>query len=234
MTFETLLRGLDTASPLPFLLTPEHVRRLDLSAENPALAAFDPADTAAFSAFISSEIIRQGARCLAGGYGEHRTLYALSPAFGQGDNEPRTLHLGIDLWLAAGTPVHAVLGGTVHSTQDNAAFGDYGPTLILEHVVAGVHFHTLYGHLARASLDLTRPGQTVATGALLGWLGAPEENVGWPPHLHLQVIRDLGGRRGDYPGVCRRSEAETWLANCPDPNLLLRIGALESPSAATA
>jgi peptidoglycan LD-endopeptidase LytH len=57
-------------------------------------------------------------------------------------------------------------------------------------------------------------------------LGGADENVGWPPHLHLQIIRDLEGRRGDYPGVCRVSEAPQWLARCPDPNLLLRIEAL--------
>jgi murein DD-endopeptidase MepM/ murein hydrolase activator NlpD len=139
---------------------------------------------------------------------------------------PRTLHLGIDLWLAAGTPITAVLGGTVHSTQDNAAFGDYGPTLILEHVLEGERFFTLYGHLAQPTLQRTRAGQRIETGQLLGWLGAPHENVGWPPHLHFQVMRDLGGRRGDYPGVARPSEAAPWLANCPDPNLLLRIRAL--------
>lgn len=224
--FSELLRQQAVASPLSFDLNAERVLRLDLSPGNSALAAFDPGDTPAFSAFIASEMSRVGARYAAGGYGENRRLYAMSAVFGTGEAEPRTLHLGIDLWLEAGTPVHAVLGGTVHSTQDNAAFGDYGPTLILEHVLAGERFYTLYGHLAQATLQQTQPGQRINTGQLLGWLGSPHENVGWPPHLHFQVMRDLGGRSGDYPGVCRPSEAAQWLANCPDPNLLLRIRAL--------
>lgn len=224
--FATLLATQPTASPLPFDLNSERVLRLDLSDDNPALGYFDPGDTAIFSAFVQSEIERAGARYAAGGYNENRSLYQMSAVFRSSDAEPRTLHLGIDLWLAARTPVHAVLGGIVHSTQDNAAFGDYGPTLILEHKIEGVRFHTLYGHLQRASLQQTLPGQRIETGQLLGWLGEPHENLGWPPHLHFQVVRDLGGRRGDYPGVCRPSEAATWLANCPDPNLLLRIKAL--------
>ena len=57
----------------------------------------------------------------------------------------------------------------------------------------------------------------------LGWLGESHENVGWPSHLHFQIIRELDGREGDYPGVCRASEQATWLKRCPDPNLLLRI-----------
>ncbi len=224
--FTTLLASLPVASPLPFDLNAECGMRLDLSKHNLALRGFDPGNTPAFSAFIEAEIARHGARYAAGGYGENRTLYEMSEVFRSADAEPRTLHLGIDLWLAAGTSVHAVLGGVVHSTQENSAFGDYGPTLILEHEIESTAFFTLYGHLARSTLQRTRPGQRIETGELLGWLGAPHENVGWPPHLHFQVIRDLGGRSGDYPGVARPSEAVQWLANCPDPNLLLRIRAL--------
>lgn len=224
--FERLLSRLAVASPLPFALATAKIARLDLGDGNPALAGLDPADTAAFGAHIDRQIAREGAALAAGGYGENRSLYEMSPVFGSGDAEPRTLHLGIDLWLAAGTAIHAVLPGTLHSTQDNAAFGDYGPTLIFEHDLEGRRFFTLYGHLARPTLERLKPGQRVEAGELLGWLGAPHENVGWPPHLHFQIIRDLGGRSGDYPGVARPSEAATWLANCPDPNLLLRIGAL--------
>ncbi|MES2885177.1 MAG: peptidoglycan DD-metalloendopeptidase family protein [Pseudomonadota bacterium] len=225
-TFDSLLAGATVASPLPFDLNAERGIQLDLSEHNRALDGFDPGDTAAFSAFIEGEISRFDARYAAGGYAENRTLYAMSSVFGTGETEPRTLHLGIDLWLAAGTPIHAVLGGVVHSTQDNAAFGDYGPTLILEHALEGERFFTLYGHLAQPTLQRTRPGQRIETGELLGWLGAPHENVGWPPHLHFQLMRELGGRSGDYPGVARPSEASQWLTNCPDPNLLLRIRAL--------
>jgi len=226
--FEQLLSTLPVASPLAFDLNCLRALRLDLSEHNAALGSFDPGDTALFSAFIAGELAREDAAYAAGGYGENRTLYQMSAVFAAptSELEPRTLHLGIDLWLAAGSAVHAVLGGVVHSTQDNAAFGDYGPTLILQHDIAGERFHTLYGHLARPTLARLQPGQLVATGELLGWLGEPHENVGWPPHLHFQVIRDLGGRSGDYPGVARPSEAAEWLANCPDPNLLLRIKAL--------
>ena len=186
-----------------------------------------PGDTAAFSAFITGEMRRCGARCAVGGYGEHRTLYAMSSVFGSGEAEPRTLHLGIDLWLEAGTAIHAVLPGVIHSVQDNPAFGDYGPTVIVQHDIEGERLHTLYGHLARRTLAHLRPGLCIEAGQVIGWLGEPHENVGWPPHLHLQLIRDLGGRSGDYPGVCRQSESAAWLANCPDPNLLLRLAVLD-------
>ncbi len=225
--WSSLLNALTVASPLPFDLNTRRCLRLDLGGSSATMRGVDPADTPAFTASVQAQIAAAGADYAGGGYAEDRALYRLSAVFGDADREePRTLHLGVDLWLPAGTPVHAVLGGTVHSFQDNAHFGDYGPTLILQHEYAGQRFHTLYGHLARRTLAQITVGQPVATGERLGWLGEPSENMGWPPHLHFQIIGDLGGRSGDYPGVCKPSEAAHWLANCPDPNFLLRIEAL--------
>jgi murein DD-endopeptidase MepM/ murein hydrolase activator NlpD len=221
-----LLAELPAASPFAFDLNSRRCHRLDLSEANPTLQGLDPADSADFGAWIARQLAAAGADYAAGGYAENRALYRMSPRFRTADEDVRTLHLGIDLWITAGTAVHAVLPGVVHSTADNNAFGDYGPTVILEHSLQGERFYTLYGHLARPTLERTRTGQRVAAGELIGWLGEPHENVGWPPHLHLQVIRNLEGRSGDYPGVCKFSERALWLERCPDPNLLLRIEAL--------
>ncbi len=49
-------------------------------------------------------------------------------------------------------------------------------------------FHTLYGHLDRATLGHLVPGQRVRPGQVIGWLGGAAVNGGWPPHLHLQVV----------------------------------------------
>lgn len=223
-----LLETLPAGSPFPFDLASAPGLALDLSDHNPRLHGFDPADTAAFSHWVDEERRRAGAVYAVGGYGENRSLYRLSRHFDGDGQGARTLHLGVDLWLEAGTPVQALLPGVVHSTADNARFGDYGPTLILEHRIGGRVFHTLYGHLARRSLAQTRPGQAVVAEQLIGWLGTAEENLGWPPHLHVQIIEDLEGHQGDYPGVCRPDEAARFLANCPDPNHLLRL-ALLSP-----
>lgn len=226
--WNTLLAALPSASPLAFPLTSQPCCTLDLSASNPALRSFDPGITPDFTAYIWQQMSAAGASYAAGGYAENRTLYAMSPVFSPhgASTEPRTLHLGVDLWLSAGSSVHAVLPGRVHSCQDNAAFGDYGPTILLEHTLQGCVFYTLYGHLARESLVASPVGRVLEAGELLGWLGTPDVNVGWPPHLHFQIITELLGYIGDYPGVCKPSEAEQWLARCPDPNLLLRMPAL--------
>jgi len=158
----------------------------------------------------------------AGGYDEDRAIYA-GEAFTAGD-EPRTIHLGLDIAAPAGTLVFAPLAGTVHSFQDNAAAFDYGPTIILEHTVApDLTFHTLYGHLSRDSLADLRVGRAFAAGEPVATLGTAEVNGNWPPHLHFQIILDIADRRGDFPGVFRKSQRDVWRRICPDPRPLLGI-----------
>jgi murein DD-endopeptidase MepM/ murein hydrolase activator NlpD len=135
--------------------------------------------------------------------------------------EPRTIHLGVDIWTEAGTPVFAPLSGKVHSFRDNAGFGDYGPTIILEHLLDDTLFYTLYGHLSRASLAGLHQGQLFEKGAVLGEIGPYPENGDWPPHLHFQIITDMLGMEGDFPGVASVSKRNFYLSICPDPMLIL-------------
>lgn len=142
--------------------------------------------------------------------------------------EPRRLHLGIDIWGKVGTPVSTPLSAVVHSLRFNQAFGDYGTTIILQHEVNGHTFQTLYGHLSKADLCL-EPSQKLEPGQVFAHFGPPAENGHWPPHLHFQIIFDTQGYSGDYPGVCRWSEKEKFLANCPDPDFLLRMNQYSMP-----
>lgn len=66
-------------------------------------------------------------------------------------------------------------------------------------------------------------GQPVAAGEGIASFGPPAENGNWPSHLHFQVIENMEGMAGDYPGVCRVSERDKYLCNCPDANLLLNL-----------
>ncbi len=156
-----------------------------------------------------------------GGYDEDRGIYDSAVFAGDG-GERRTVHLGIDVFAPAGTAIFAPLGGRVHSFQDNNHIKDYGPTLILEHAPEpGLTFWTLYGHLSRESLNGLHPGKTFAAGETIACLGDFGVNGGWSPHLHFQLILDLGGRSGDFPGVFKRSEREAWKQVCPDPRPFL-------------
>jgi murein DD-endopeptidase MepM/ murein hydrolase activator NlpD len=172
---------------------------------------------------IDDPDVKPGERIRAGGYGEDRGVYS-QVLFAPEGVEPRTVHLGFDIFALAGAGVFAPLNARVHSFKINEADGDYGPTIILQHAPApGLVFHTLYGHLSRNSLNGLKPGAAFMAGERIGELGTRRENGGWSPHLHFQVILDIGDWRGDYPGVCKRSERDHWLAICPDPRPLLGI-----------
>jgi len=198
---------------------------MDLTEANCALTDELLSDKEAYSQYISRCIADAGASYGIGGYAEQRTVYRLSAVFDgeSGKEEPRSLHLGTDIWGAAGTQVMAPLEGRVHSFAFNNQSGDYGATIILHHDIAGNTFYTLYGHLSLHDLQSCREGAKLPAGAVFAHFGNWEENGAWPPHLHFQVILDIGQWKGDYPGVCRYSEKDQWLANSPDPDLILQL-----------
>lgn len=194
---------------------------LDFTATNAELTDEILDNTDLFSAWVNGKLIDNNARYGIGGYNEHRTIYSRSAHFDAGE-EPRRLHLGVDIWGPVGTPIYNFYDATVQSFANNNNFGDYGATIILAYDINGFKFNALYGHLSLASLNGLKEGKFIPAGAKIAALGAKEENGYWPPHLHFQLIRNMEGLNGDYPGVCRFSEREKYLANCPDPNLILK------------
>lgn len=211
--------------------------RVDLSVGSPFLVGPGGVDLPMESWGAEVERLRAsaGAPAVIGHHGEARQLYAGSEAFAEpredGD-EPRTVHIGVDLFAPAGTEVRAPLDGAILSVQRNDAPFDYGPTVILEHAPEGADvFWTLHGHLDGEVLGRLSPGDRVAAGEAFARLGAEHENGGWPPHLHLQVILDRLDLRGDFPGVAAPSRRDVWMAISPDPAPLLGLDSCAAPGA---
>ena len=226
---------------LPFDFRHDPYLILDFSANNPDLATLDLTDTATFTGYVFGKMKAARATVGVGGYNEHRVIYRRSDHFNASE-EPREIHLGIDFWAVAGTPVFAPLPSIVHSFQDNAHFGDYGPTIILEHNIEGDLIYSLYGHLTRTSSKKyilshnlvtifkgvvgLYEGKTFDVGDQIGEIGPYPENGDWPPHLHFQLMTDMLGLRGDFPGVCSLADRAKFLSICPNPNHLLGIPGL--------
>ncbi len=185
-----------------------------------------------FERVIENLLEEKGIAVGAGGYNEVRPFYTTDSYTTQSNDGPhwRTVHLGLDLWAPAHTAIFAPLAGVVQAVQDNAGERDYGPTLILEHhPEPGLTFYTLYGHLSRASIVHWKVGMQVEQGAHLADIGPRPENGNWPPHLHFQVMLDLLGNSGDYPGVAYPDQREVWTSICPDPAPLAGWGASPTP-----
>lgn len=88
-------------------------------------------------------------------------------------------HSGIDLAAPEGTPIKAVLGGTVTYT---GWLGGYGQAVIIRH---GQGMETLYAHNSKI---LVREGQSVTAGQEVSLMGQTGNATG--PNLHLEIRVD--------------------------------------------
>ena len=202
-------------------LTARNTLKFDFTAATQELDRIELKDTSAFEGYVSGKLNQSGKTYGIGGYLEKRVIYRRSEVFATESEDFRNIHLGIDIWTSAGASVHVPYPGKVHSFRDNADFGDYGPTIILEHEIQGKKLYSLYGHLFRKDLENLEIGQEFQAGELLCHVGPFPENGDWPPHLHFQLMWDLGENWGDYPGVAAERDLDFFRENCPDPNGVL-------------
>ncbi len=203
----------------------DKIIEMDFSEGNTELSSAILNDTNHFMNYINGKLHDAGALYGIGGYNEHRTVYSRSTVFDSHlpGEEPRRIHLGVDIWGQLNTPIFAPMDGLVYNFAFNNDFGDYGATIILSHNLEGQTFHTLYGHLCLNDIKNLEIGQHIDKGELFAEFGMPIENGHWPPHLHFQIITDMQGHEGDYPGVCSISDRDKYLSNCPDPDLILQL-----------
>lgn len=221
---QAVVASLSAVTPAPVFL-PDLADRprmvLALDGRLPDMPAFSDRE---FDAWFSARKAGQPDLFGIGLYGERRSVYATDAFADAAGPERRTRHLGIDIFLDAGTPIHAPLSGIVHTIANNAYALDYGHTLILEHRTEdGTPFFSLYGHLGASLPGLLSKGQTVKTGQLIGHLGDWSENGNWAPHLHIQLITDLLGETDNFFGVGHDSHFDVWADISPDANLLLGL-----------
>lgn len=196
---------------------------IDLSISNSELSQIDLKNPNDFETFIENHLQKNKAKVAFGGYNEVRNLYKKTTLFNDEQADERNIHIGMDLWIKAGTLVLAALDGIVYGFDYNAGTGNYGPTIILKHSLENQTFYTLYGHLSVESIEDIKIGALFKKGQQLAILGDSSVNGGYSPHLHFQIIKNMGENFSDYPGVCNKKNLEYYLENCPNPNLVLKI-----------
>ncbi|MBN4070193.1 phosphotransferase [Olleya sp. AH-315-F22] len=168
-------------------------------------------------------------KVIAGGYLEQRLIYTSSAydKIGNNGKESRTIHLGIDFWFPAHTPVHALFDGEVITAVNDSGDKEYGGLIILKHIVEGFEFFTLYGHNTVASVLQHKIGNIIKKGDKISELGNYPENGNWATHLHFQVMLSMLDYRIDYPGVAYLNQLEVWKGLCLNPNLLFKSEVLQ-------
>ncbi|UUW07741.1 peptidoglycan DD-metalloendopeptidase family protein [Flavobacterium plurextorum] len=219
----SILKSLPPAKVIDDAIDYSKYLPLDLSSTNIELVESKPESAADFERFITDYLKANNSEVAYGGYIEGRSLYKRSSIFRNDSIPERNIHIGLDLWTKEGTAVLAPLDGKVHSFKNNAGLGDYGPTIILEHEIESEIFYTLYGHLSLESIENLTVGAVFIKGEQIASLGNSFINGDYAPHVHFQIIRNLGNYWGDYPGVCNTNDLNFYIENCPDPNLLLKI-----------
>lgn len=192
---------------------------LDFSASNPDLKGLNPDNTEDFTAYVFKKLENAGARVGIGGWLEKRMIYDSRQQFNAGS--ARNIHLGADIWAAAGTPLFSPVNAKIHSFANNEGFGNYGPTIILESTEEPLFF--LFGHLSLESLNGLEKGQTVYAGQKIAEIGNYPVNGDWPPHLHFQVMNTMHGMEGDFPGVCSEKQLKVMTGICQNPYPFLGI-----------
>lgn len=208
-----------------FKMQADNTLVLDFSEKNTLLTDAIIKNTQQQEAYILDQLTAADALVGVGGYNEERVLYRRSTLFTDA-KENRNVHLGIDLWTTAGTPIKTPLDGYVHHIKNNKGFGNFGPTIILKHVLDDTVFFTLYGHLSMDSLSNKKTGDFIPKGTPFCKIGNYPVNGDWAPHLHFQVIADMLDYEGDFAGVCSLTDQKRFLALCPNPNLILKIPTL--------
>lgn len=191
---------------------------INLSANNEQLDLEKIQTYEGLDIFIKNQLEQSNAKVGIGGYLEKRVLYQQSSNF-KNTAENRNIHLGVDWWCDAGTKIFAPIDGVVHSFKYNAAHLDYGATIILQHEIESQVFYTLYGHLNIASLEKLEIGKLIFKGTPFTAMGNRNENGGWVPHLHFQIIIDMMDKEGDFPGVASENDLSFYSKNCPAPNV---------------
>ncbi|NND70239.1 MAG: aminotransferase class III-fold pyridoxal phosphate-dependent enzyme [Rhodothermales bacterium] len=197
---------------------------VDFSVRSPTFYKYrESYNPAVDSRRIANILADTGATCAVGRYREPRLCYQADQYSEEGIAD-RTVHLGLDVFKPAGTTVRAVLDGTVSGVSATGNHLDYGHVLILKHRVEDTQFYSLYGHLSKESISQFQIGDRITGGQAIATLGDTDENGGWVPHLHFQILVDMLGYSDTFPGVASPDEIHIWEDICPDPNRLLRLG----------
>lgn len=87
------------------------------------------------------------------------------------------LHPGVDWRTPVGTPVYAIMSGTVIETE-YSKYG-YGNKIVISH---GTGYETLYAHLSKIDVAV---GEKVTTDKIIGESGNTGKSTG--PHVHIEI-----------------------------------------------
>ncbi len=192
---------------------------VDLSLGSPVFEQVDILDQQAFQVWLDQKMKAGYTWGLASYLEDRRTVLSQYP---QMQEDQRFFHLGLDIIVDLGTPLHAPLDAVVKESSYEAGDGNYGGNVLFMHE-SPYHdtFYSIYGHLNKEKLPA--PGDKFKAGDIFAWIGDFHENGNWFYHTHLQVITQKGYDEGWVSkGYCTAGDLTVMDSICPSPLALFR------------
>ncbi|MBU0970683.1 MAG: peptidoglycan DD-metalloendopeptidase family protein [Proteobacteria bacterium] len=193
---------------------------VDLSVGSKVFEQVDIHDQRAFQAWLDQTMEGRHTWGLASYLENRHTILSRYP---QMREEQRYFHLGLDIIVGLGTPLHAPLDAVVKESGYEAGEGNYGGNVLLMHQSPCFEtFYSIYGHLNKEQLPA--PGDRFAAGDVFARIGDFHENGNWFYHTHLQVITQKGYDTGWVSkGYCAAKDLPAMDSICPSPLSLFKI-----------
>ena len=129
--------------------------------------------------------------------------------------DQRFIHLGLDVIVGLGTPLHAPLDAIVFKSDYESGEGNYGGYVLLKHESPCFEtFYSFYGHLCKDRLPAA--GKAFPAGSAFAEIGDFHENGNWFYHTHIQIITQKGLDRGYISkGYCAQADLVEINDLCP-------------------
>jgi murein DD-endopeptidase MepM/ murein hydrolase activator NlpD len=137
--------------------------------------------------------------------------------------EQRFIHLGLDVIVRLGTPLHAPLDAIVAESDYESGEGNYGGYVLLKHKSPSFEtFYSFYGHLCKDRLPAA--GKKFPAGGAFAEIGDFHENGNWFHHTHIQVITRKGLEMGySSKGYCTEKDLLEMNDLCPSPIPIFKL-----------
>jgi len=186
----------------------------DLSLDSPLLQGLDARDQRQFQAVLDKQMGSTYQWGFAPYLERRDTLLGDCP---QMVAEQRFFHLGLDVIVPLGTPLHAPLDAAVAASGYESGEGNYGGYVLLKHESRKFEpFYSFYGHLCKDRLPVE--GKQLTAGEPFAEIGDFHENGNWFHHTHFQVITCRGFDLGYLSkGYCAREDMAVMNDLCPSP-----------------
>ncbi len=142
------------------------------------------------------------------------------------ERDQHWIHVGVDFMVPAGTRIAATWNAIVEQVDDDTPeVGGWGPRVIVR-LKDTPNILLIFAHLG---VVFCKKNDSLSPGGIFATVGAPPNNGGWFPHLHVQAI-DLDHFDGDWSAVVRSVDGyihDSLLPNAakmfPDPMRYVRL-----------